>query len=209
MLEVQNMNGFYSSPRKLSTRNTFSKSPLGSPTRSPMKSKAGTPDRFIPKREAGDVALKHYLLTNNEDNASNVSPAQKAYNDSVARSVLNHDASSPARILSFQSPKKRQREVESYEQTLRCLHRKKAFPTNVSLASRSLPKSPEMILDCPDIVDDYYLNLLDWSNDNVVAIALNSAVYLWNGTTMETSLLVDHEEEIVTSLAWHKGRIHG
>jgi len=61
------------------------------------------------------------------------------------------------------------------------------------------------VLDAPDLVDDYYLNLLDWSSDNVLAIALGSAVYLWNGETKETTLLVDYEDYVVTSLAWHEG----
>ena len=28
---------------------------------------------------------------------------------------------------------------------------------------RFIPSYPEKILDAPDLVDDYYLNLLDWS----------------------------------------------
>ena len=33
---------------------------------------------------------------------------------------------------------------------------------------RHVPSSQERILDAPDLVDDYYLNLLDWSSNNVV-----------------------------------------
>jgi hypothetical protein len=35
-------------------------------------------------------------------------------------------------------------------------------------AFRSLPQAPERILDAPELLDDYYLNLLDWSSQNVV-----------------------------------------
>jgi len=45
---------------------------------------------------------------------------------------------------------------------------------------RHIPQFPEKILDAPDLVDDYYLNLLDWSSDNVVAVCLAQTVYLWN-----------------------------
>ena len=31
-----------------------------------------------------------------------------------------------------------------------------------------MPTTQERILDAPDLVDDYYLNLLDWSSNNVV-----------------------------------------
>lgn len=33
---------------------------------------------------------------------------------------------------------------------------------------RLLPQAPERVLDAPDLTDDYYLNLLDWSSQNVV-----------------------------------------
>ena len=39
---------------------------------------------------------------------------------------------------------------------------------------------PERILDAPELVNDYYLNLLDWSADNRLAVALGADVYLWN-----------------------------
>jgi len=34
---------------------------------------------------------------------------------------------------------------------------------------RPLPQAPEKILDAPDMVDDYYLNLLDWGSSNTVS----------------------------------------
>ena len=30
-------------------------------------------------------------------------------------------------------------------------------------ATRHIPSAPERILDAPELLDDYYLNLLDWS----------------------------------------------
>jgi hypothetical protein len=49
--------------------------------------------------------------------------------------------------------------------------------------SYSPVQSPDKIPDAPDLVDDYDLNLLDWSANNTVAIALGSSVYLWNAAT--------------------------
>ena len=48
---------------------------------------------------------------------------------------------------------------------------------------RFIPKSPDKILDAPDLVDDYYLNLLDWSKSNILAVALRHCVFLWNAST--------------------------
>ena len=68
--------------------------------------------------------------------------------------------------------------------------------------SRFIPSAPERILDAPDIVNDYYLNLIDWSMNNVLAVALKNEVYLWNATTASIENLVTLEDpEIITSLS--------
>lgn len=36
---------------------------------------------------------------------------------------------------------------------------------------RSIPSAPLRILDAPDLVDDYYLNLISWGHHNVSANA--------------------------------------
>ena len=65
-------------------------------------------------------------------------------------------------------------------------------------------QTSEKTLDAPDLLDDYYLNLLDWGSRNVLAIALGNTVYLWNETNRSTSELVtvDDEDGPVTSVSW-------
>ena len=80
---------------------------------------------------------------------------------------------------------------------------------------RKINLTPERILDAPNLVDDYYLNLLEWGASNILAVALGPEIYLYNGETSETSLLMsilqDENENmnnsllnnnIVTSLSW-------
>ena len=50
-------------------------------------------------------------------------------------------------------------------------------------AFRHIPQAPERILDAPELLDDYYLNLLSWGSSNVVAVALGQSVFLWNAGT--------------------------
>lgn len=59
-------------------------------------------------------------------------------------------------------------------------------------------------MDAPDLVDDFYLNLLDWGNSNVLAIALGTTIYLWDASNGSTSELVTIDDEIgpVTSVNW-------
>ncbi len=44
-------------------------------------------------------------------------------------------------------------------------------PRPAKKTSRVLPTAPERVLDAPDLVDDYYLNLLDWGANNSVSSA--------------------------------------
>ena len=45
---------------------------------------------------------------------------------------------------------------------------------------RSINKLPYKVLDAPQLQDDFYLNLVDWSSQNVLAVALNRSVYIWS-----------------------------
>ncbi|KAF3339158.1 cell division cycle 20.2, cofactor of APC complex-like protein [Carex littledalei] len=68
-------------------------------------------------------------------------------------------------------------------------------------------QSAARTLDAPDIVDDHYLNLLDWRSANVLLIALNNAVCLWNAANGSTSELVTIDDDIgtVTSVRTLRG----
>jgi len=41
--------------------------------------------------------------------------------------------------------------------------------------TRKIPKSPFKVLDAPQLTDDFYLNLVDWSSENVLAVGLGIA----------------------------------
>lgn len=47
---------------------------------------------------------------------------------------------------------------------------------------RKIPKTPFKVLDAPMLQDDFYLNLVDWSSNNVLAVGLNGAVYIWSAS---------------------------
>ena len=37
--------------------------------------------------------------------------------------------------------------------------------------------------------DDFYLNLVDWSSHNVLAVGLGNCVYLWNACSSKVSVV--------------------
>ncbi|KAL3810322.1 hypothetical protein ACHAXA_008257 [Cyclostephanos tholiformis] len=75
---------------------------------------------------------------------------------------------------------------------------------------RKIAKVPTKVLDAPALQDDFYLNLVDWSSLNVLAVGLGSSVYLWSATTSRVTQLCDLSptEDVVTSVAWSEGGRH-
>ena len=54
-------------------------------------------------------------------------------------------------------------------------------------AKRKIPKVPFKVLDAPALQDDFYLNLVDWSSQNILAVGLGSCVYLWSACTSKVT----------------------
>ena len=75
---------------------------------------------------------------------------------------------------------------------------------NADVVNRKIPSQPCRILDAPDLVDDYYLNLISWSADNVLAVALAHCVYLWNAGSGDIQHLttIEGDDDYVTSVSW-------
>ena len=60
------------------------------------------------------------------------------------------------------------------------LSQEKNYGVEYDKIYRKIPKTPFRILDAPNLVDDFYLNLLDWGKENIIAVALSDELYLWN-----------------------------
>jgi cell division cycle protein 20 (cofactor of APC complex) len=74
---------------------------------------------------------------------------------------------------------------------------------------RKIPLNPEKVLDAPGYLDDYYLNLLDWSSKNVVAVALEGIVYVWNADTGQVSEFCRAKQnDSISSVKWHPDGAH-
>ncbi|CAI0414118.1 unnamed protein product [Linum tenue] len=70
-------------------------------------------------------------------------------------------------------------------------------------APRKVPRSPYKVLDAPALQDDFYLNLVDWSSQNVLAVGLGNCVYLWNACSSKVTKLCDLGiDDSVCSVGW-------
>ena len=69
---------------------------------------------------------------------------------------------------------------------------------------RSVCKTPYRVLDAPELADDFYLNLVDWSSTNVLGVGLGSCVYLWTAHNAAVSKLCDlaSSSDTVSSVSW-------
>ncbi|KAF1808841.1 cell division cycle protein Cdc20 [Eremomyces bilateralis CBS 781.70] len=105
------------------------------------------------------------------------------------------------RILAFKpAPPESSKPIDLRSQYNRPL--KPANSINGQLRRRILT-SPERVLDAPSIVDDYYLNLLDWSCNNQVAIGLGQSVYIWSAESGGVNMLLESTPDTyVSSLKW-------
>ncbi|GMM29915.1 Cdh1 protein [Martiniozyma asiatica (nom. inval.)] len=67
---------------------------------------------------------------------------------------------------------------------------------------RDISKVPYRVLDAPDLADDFYLNLVDWGSQDVLAVGLSSSVYLWDGSTGSVNRLCDLGDDSICSVSW-------
>ncbi|KAJ1648869.1 WD repeat-containing protein slp1 [Dispira simplex] len=159
-------------------------------------------DRFIPNRSSMNMSTAQFNLShrgNSREGLAQQDEASSAYQEEVAKAC---GLSLNKRILAFKSeppPNEKEDLRLTYNQTF------KAIPTvPAQRPKRRILTTPERVLDAPGLLDDYYLNLLDWSASNLLAIGLDKAVYVWNADTGDVITLceIDGPEDYIASVCW-------
>ncbi|KAL8463682.1 hypothetical protein ACS0TY_034365 [Phlomoides rotata] len=119
------------------------------------------------------------------------SPSREAYRKLLAETFnMNR-----TRILAFKNKPRPRAPTPEEAEFMSAAHQVKP--------RRHIPKTPEKTLEAPDILDDYYLNLLDWGSRNVLSIALGDTLYLWDASDGISELVtIDEESGPVTSVKW-------
>jgi cell division cycle protein 20 (cofactor of APC complex) len=189
------------------------------PNRSAMESGTGAIGKRLgftatPAKE-GDAKGDN---ADNADNADNVDPADSLEtadgDDDSSKSKCEYAAalssalnvsgpSGPSRILSFKD--KAPLPKSDTPNNLKVLYSgvSTTLSRGVKVTTRHIPSAPSRILDAPDILDDYYLNLLSWSSTNILAVCLSQTVYLWNAASGDINELCTlGGEDYVSSIQW-------
>ncbi|OMO96792.1 hypothetical protein COLO4_15081 [Corchorus olitorius] len=164
---------------------------------SPSSSKSSTcSDRFIPCRSSSRL---HTFGLIEKD-----SPAKEGGNEAYARilksELFGPDFGSFSPAGSPMSPNKNMLRFKTehsapnspYSPSL--LGQDSGFSSEASTPPkppRKVPKTPHKVLDAPSLQDDFYLNLVDWSSQNVLAVGLGTCVYLWTASNSKVTKLCD------------------
>ncbi|XP_020292214.1 cell division cycle protein 20 homolog isoform X2 [Pseudomyrmex gracilis] len=193
------------------TENKTKKTPSKTGTRK-SPSRATTPgktpnggDRFIPSRSTTNFELSHYKIIQQQNTEMvgdrvDISPSKREMQRLIGENLHGGDINN-TRILSYQI--KAPAPPEGYQNPLKVLYSQTKTPASARASTRYIPQAPDRILDAPEIIDDYYLNLVDWSNNNILAVALGANVYLWNAGTGTIEQLFELESnDYVCSVAW-------
>ncbi|KAI0980799.1 hypothetical protein GJ496_004333 [Pomphorhynchus laevis] len=141
-------------------------------------------DRFIPCRSAMNMDVCGFLMTNKENNIR--APGEDGVIDekTIAKRLLLKVESD---VLQFRPPVRiRDRNTQDRDWTL-CSSDAALLQQAKGKHYRYVPNCPERILDAPNIRDDFYIQLIDWSYNNIVGLVLDNNAYLWNATTHDTT----------------------
>ncbi|KAG2007418.1 vegetative incompatibility protein HET-E-1 [Coprinopsis cinerea AmutBmut pab1-1] len=161
-------------------------------------------DRFITSRDphANDIAAVAATLEQMSLNPQANSPGHTARLAAATGVPLNrrilgyHEpppAASSSSLASADTALSQQREFAKplYAQRPGAIASSTGATTN---KTRNIPTQPERVLDAPGMVDDFYLNLLSWSSQNCVAVALEASTYIWRADSGEVVQLGEAPE---------------
>ncbi|CAH8433503.1 unnamed protein product [Schistosoma guineensis] len=150
-------------------------------------------DRFIPNRSSTNMCRARHVIRKCNEDPSNEEAVD--YQQAVADSLNTNDCPG-SRILRYNAAVRDSGNVHCTTNS--------SVSAVKGLYKRTIPQMPEKVLDAPDIIDDFYLNILDWSMDNILAVALNQEVYLWNSSSGDITCLMScgFDDEYVSSLEW-------
>lgn len=201
-----------------------------SPMTSPSKDKYG--DRFIPSRAGANWHINFNMIQENKPQSPSQArklreaPADST-KDGMAYNCLLKNELLGAGIddLKDQTPDERKilvpkdsKNMFHYRVPRRSLDNSDSSPYSLSpvgnksqkllrsprKAVRKISKIPFKVLDAPELQDDFYLNLVDWSSQNVLSVGLGTCVYLWSACTSQVTRLCDLscDGDSVTSVSW-------
>eukprot|EP01038_Epipyxis_sp_PR26KG_P014176 gene14176-19021_t len=190
--------------------------------KAPVRSPIVYSDRYVPNRANIDYDFCNHLLTSakgdeNNDPKNGVhnlsTPSKQKFNEEIqALSVSRRSSISSARLIGCFDAALPLNAVENdcLGSSIKMRNSNQSQQMNSNLSpkriSRIIQPTPTKVLDAPDLMNDYYLNLLHWGMNDIIAVALTQCVYLWHASDGSISQLCNLEEvssdDYVSSVQW-------
>lgn len=169
------------------------------------------------------MATADLSRSHNRDNSANHEPSNLRASNLAPTTISTNSLTTPPRsgdptnvtgtprqkanLFTYQLPSKARPISRDLQQELFSLSpvrlESQKFLLSPQKKARSISKVPYRVLDAPELSDDFYLNLVDWGLQDVLAVGLGDSVYLWDGLTQSVErLCVLDDKDKVTSLSW-------
>lgn len=154
-------------------------------------------DRFIPQRISINstnftmMTVKELLDSDDEEIPRN------KYHDILRANLSNAETfKEKSKLFTYNTRESKKDIVEPIQaNTLKLKPKRKS--------RFELPTSPYQVLEAPCLEDDYYLNHLDWSNENKLAVCLANRIYILNNITQKMEKLYEAFDcEAICSVKW-------
>ena len=163
-------------------------------------------DRFFPNRKISNLSISTTPFKQQDQSDTTINTLTKLYEKTILNPFKENSMNNS---YSFES-----KNMFKYKETLNTITQinhadtvmipnyNDLFTQNPRL-QRKIPKAPFKVLDAPALQDDFYLNLLDWSHQNLLAVGLASTVYLWSANTSKVMKLCDLGlNDSIASVGW-------
>lgn len=174
-------------------------------------------DRFIPNRSTTDIEYAQHSISRSRDDltssSSNHESQVSSLTEQLRRQTMNEvlqggDAANRtlngSRILSYRN--KAPVPNETHVNNLKVVYSSSKPKVQAAAKTRQVVSNPDKILDAPDLENDFYLHLLDWSSNNHLAVALATSLFIWNAGDGSIAELFtrENDDDTVCSVRWVK-----
>lgn len=177
----------------------------------PSRCKALAPalDRFIPRRDQMDMDRCCFLMSNKENSIISSNCHDILDERTIAKRQLLRVNES---VLKFHKPPVEPSVdglIRRWNEWSGCVENAQLLQIAQGKHYRPIRKVSERVLDAPDARDDFYMQILDWSFNDTIGIALDTKVYIWNAQTQKTTCLCPTRLDnyiFYSSIAFHSNR---
>ncbi|KAJ5066104.1 fizzy-related protein [Anaeramoeba ignava] len=212
-----------------------SKSKSNSNSKSNLNSNLNSPiflDRFIPQRESiyNNLIEKQNPLPIFESKPKKITKKPKSkkkdknfnsnenlknkkkinlYSELLNNEVLGGKNNKELSILKFQSTTNEDQNYDQFSLSPITKRSEKLLNSNQKKKTRKISPFPFKILDAPSLEDDFYLNLVDWSNTNLIAVGISKYVFLLNVKTGSVTRICElGSDDKISTVSWIQRGTH-